>query len=342
MLRVNHADQPFFSRVRTLLTIHNIAYQGICSRDSLDYAGIDSSNFHPMSPFEYWGNVNFLKAGIELADGLNTVSKTYANEIQTDPELGMGLEGILIKRYKDFSGIINGIDYSEWNPETDPLIPARYSIYDLSGKGKCKKHLLQYFGLPQLRRRVPLIGIVSRLADQKGFDLIEESIQGMAALDLQLVVLGTGQKKYHDLFERIVAKYPQKIAARFSFDNRLAHMIEAGCDMFLMPSKFEPCGLNQLYSFRYGTIPIVRATGGLADTVIPYHDHDTTGTGFSFSEYASGAMMTAIKQALIAYADPDRWLDLTKRVMSQDWSWNKSAAQYVQLYQSILKKHAEG
>ena len=336
LIQINHGKNPFFEGVRTLLTIHNIAHQGIYPKESLDYAGINSSHFFPMSPFEYWGNVNFLKAGIEMADKVNTVSQTYASEIQTNAELGMGLEGALRRRHDDFSGIINGIDYSEWNPETDPLIPARYSLRDMSGKARCKGHLLKYFGLPQSRNRIPLIGIVSRLADQKGFDLIEEAIEVITGLDLQLVVLGTGQQKYHNLFQRLAAKYPEKIAARFSFDNGLAHKIEAGCDMFLMPSKFEPCGLNQLYSFRYGTIPIVRATGGLADTVVPYDGE--TGTGFRFFKYSAEELVFAIKHALRVYSDSGCWQTLVKRVMAQDWSWDKSASQYVQLYRSILTK----
>lgn len=341
LLQTNYRKNPFFAGVSTLFTIHNLAHQGLYSKESLDYAGIDSSHFYPLSPFEYWGKVNFMKAGIELADKLNTVSHTYSIEIQTNPELGMGLEGILRKRRVDLSGIVNGIDYNEWNPETDPLIPARFSMQDFSGKAECKKHLLKYFGLPQSPNRVPLIGIVSRLADQKGFDLMEESIKEITHLDLQLVVLGTGQKKYHDLFQQLAAQYPEKIAVRFSFDNELAHKIEAGSDMFLMPSRFEPCGLNQLYSFRYGTVPIVRATGGLADTVIPYDG--AKGTGFSFSEYSSKKMMAAIKQALMVYSDPVRWQALGIRIMSQDWSWDKSARQYMQLYRSIhLKKHPEG
>jgi starch synthase len=334
LVRTTYGKNPFFAETRTLLTIHNLAYQGIYKKESLDYAGIDISNFFPMSPFEYWGNVNFLKAGIELADKINTVSHTYSIEIQTNPELGAGLEGVLRRRSKDLSGIVNGIDYDEWNPETDPLIPARYSLRDLSGKAECKRSLLEYFGLPKPRKRTPLIGIVSRLADQKGFDLIEASIAEIADLDLQLVVLGTGQQKYHDLFQQLAVRYPQKIGIQLSFDNELAHRIEAGCDMFLMPSRFEPCGLNQLYSIRYGTIPIVRATGGLADTVIPYSGNE--GTGFSFRGYSSAEMMAAIRQALMVYADPVRWQALAMRIMSQDWSWNKSASQYVQLYRSIL------
>jgi starch synthase len=341
LLKINHATDPFYTGVGTLFTIHNLAYQGLYSAESLDYAGIGPSHFFPLSPFEYWGKVNFLKAGILQADKLNTVSPTYSIEIQASPELGMGLEDVLRSRSHDLSGVINGIDYNEWNPETDPLIPANYSRNDFSGKAECKKQLLKYFGLPQLPKRIPLFGIVSRLADQKGFDLIEESIKELTKLDLQLVVLGTGQNKYHDLFRQLAAKYSEKIAVRFSFDNALAHKIEAGCDMFLMPSRFEPCGLNQLYSFRYGTVPVVRATGGLADTVIPYDEEN--GTGFSFSGYSSTEMMAAIRQALTVYSDPVRWQALRARIMSQDWSWDKPAGQYMQLYRDIHRmKHPEG
>ncbi len=245
----------------------------------------------------------------------------------------MGLEGVLRDRQEDLSGIVNGIDYGEWDPEKDPLIPAPYSARDLSGKATCKEQLLQYFGLPRSRDRLPLIGIISRLADQKGFDLFAEAFGDLMALDLQLVVLGTGQKKYHDLFAKIASQYPGKVGVRLSFDNELAHKIEAGCDLFLMPSKFEPCGLNQLYSLRYGTIPIVRATGGLADTVSDYNRH--TGTGFRFSGYTSAEMLAAIKRALAVYSDQVQWQALMIRAMSQDWSWNRSAREYMELYRTI-------
>jgi starch synthase len=330
---VNLRKQPYFARVGTLFTIHNLAHQGLCPKESLTYAGIDLRHFYPKSPFEYWGQVSLMKSGIELADKVNTVSRTYSMEIQTEHEFGMGLEGVLLNRKKDLSGIVNGIDYAEWNPEMDPLIPAHFSIQDLSGKSKCKEHLLQCFGLPHSGNRVPLIGIVSRLADQKGFDLIEEAVDEIMALDLQLVILGTGQKKYHDLCTRIASQYPGKVGVRLSFDNELAHKIEAGSDLFLMPSKFEPCGLNQLYSLRYGTIPVVRATGGLADTVIDYAQDN--GTGFCFSGYTSGEMMTAIRRALAVYAIPVRWRALCIRAMSQDWSWNRSAGEYLNLYRKI-------
>jgi starch synthase len=340
LIKTHYRNDPFFEDIGTLFTIHNLAYQGLYSKDALDYAGIDHSYFYPASPFEYWGKVNFMKAGIELADKVNTVSQTYSVEIQTNPEHGMGLGGVLRSRKDDVSGIVNGMEYDEWNPDTDPLIPARFSARDLSGKARCKEHLLQYFGLRHPTNGIPLVGIVSRLADQKGFDLITEAIEEITALDLQMVVLGTGQQRYHDLLQQIASRYPGKIGIRLSFDNELAHKIEAGCDMFLMPSKFEPCGLNQLYSFRYGTIPIVRRTGGLADTVVPF-DHGK-GTGFSFLEYSSEGMMAAIRNALEVYSNPSRWRPLMIRAMSQDWSWSRSARQYLQLYQSIyIKRHPE-
>ncbi len=338
LVEFNYRRHPSYSNVGTLLTIHNLAHQGISPADALDYAGIDRSRFYPMSPFEYWGRVNLMKAGIELADKINTVSPTYAVEIQTLPEFGRGLEGVLRSRSKDLSGIVNGIDYEEWNPASDPFIPARFSSSDLSGKAACKKHLLSYFSLPNPRRRTPLIGIVSRLAEQKGFDLIAEAIEEIMAQNLQMIVLGTGRQKYHDLLQGIASRFPSKIGVRLAFDNELAHKIEAGCDMFLMPSRFEPCGLNQLYSFRYGTIPIVRKTGGLADTVIPANHQE--GTGFLFSEYSASAMTDAIKQALEAYSDRVLWKKLMIRAMTQDWSWDRSARQYMDLYRSIyLKRH---
>jgi starch synthase len=250
----------------------------------------------------------------------------------------MGLEYVLRKRREHLSGIVNGVDYDVWNPETDLFISAHYSSHDLSGKEACKKYLLRHFALDHSQNRVPLIGMISRLADQKGFDLIAEAIEEIMALDLRLVILGTGQKKYHNMLRQIASQYSGKMGLRLSFDNELAHKIEAGCDMFLMPSRFEPCGLNQLYSLRYGTIPVVRKTGGLADTVVPF-DRET-GTGFVFSEYSTDDMMAAIKQALKVYADPALWQALMIRAMSEDWSWDKSACQYMELYQSIYsKKH---
>jgi starch synthase len=333
MIRTGFRNHPVFGQTGTLFTIHNLAYQGVYPKEALHYAGIDKKYFYAMSPFEFWNKVNFMKAGILLADKVNTVSQTYAKEIQTSHEFGHGLEGVLQSRKDDVSGIVNGIDYQVWNPESDPLIPAHFSARDLSGKQRCREWLRNHFHLPQPADRTALIGIVSRLTDQKGFDLIEDSIQELMTLNVQLAVLGTGQEKYISLFQNIEALYPGKVAARFSFDNELAHKIEAGCDMFLMPSRYEPCGLNQLYSMRYGTIPIVRATGGLADTVVD--DSHENGTGFSFRRYSAPEMMHAIQRALEAYSNPAKWEALMLRAMNQNWSWNTSAQQYIDLYAKI-------
>jgi len=340
LLRTVYRDDPFFTGSGCLFTIHNLAFQGLFKAETMGWAGIDRSFFRPLSPFEYWGKVNFMKIGIQLADLVNTVSETYAREIQSGPEFGYGLEGVLKDRARDLFGIVNGIDYDDWNPETDALIPGRFSAGDLSGKAACKAALLQTMGLPQRRGRVPLMGIISRLADQKGFDLIGEAIERIAEQDMHMVVLGTGQLKYHELFQGMSARYPDKIAVKLGFDNRLAHQIEAGADMFLMPSKYEPCGLNQLYSLRYGTVPIVRATGGLADTIADYDIGADSGTGFVFTEYSSAAMMTAIERALVVFSDSERWQRLMVRDMLQRWSWEESARKYMGLYDRICRREA--
>jgi starch synthase len=341
LLSTVHKDDPFFRQSGCLFTIHNVAYQGLYEKEALGWAGIDDRYFAPLSPFEYWGKVNFMKIGILTADLISTVSATYAREIQSDPEYGCGLESTLKSRAGDLYGIVNGIDYDEWNPETDPLIAARYSQQDLSGKAACKTALLATMKLPLQKGRVPLIGIISRLADQKGFDLIGEAMERIAANDLQMVVLGTGQQKYHELLETSASRHPEKIATRLAFDNRLAHQIEAGADMFLMPSKYEPCGLNQLFSLRYGTVPIVRATGGLADTIADYRLEDDSGTGFTFTEYSAADMMTAIERALVIYSDSRRWRRLAMRGMQQRWSWEKSAQEYINLYTKICRKKSD-
>lgn len=340
IIRTNYSQSPFFKNAGTLFTIHNLAYQGIYPKPVLRFAGIDDRHFYPMSPFEYWNKVNFMKAGILMADKVNTVSETYAVEIQTGREYGHGLEGVLRSRRMDVSGIVNGIDYEEWNPQSDPWIPAHYSANDLSGKGKCKEHLLQHIGLPPRRSRTPLIGMVSRLADQKGFDLLAQAIPDIMALNVQMVLLGVGQRKYHELLRKIALEYPDKIAVKLAFDDALAHRIEAGSDMLLMPSRYEPCGLSQLISLRYGTIPVVRATGGLADTVVPHEKKN--GTGFSFEKYSVDAMTAALKQAVSVYSDESRWHALMIRAMAEDWSWNRSAEKYWRLYRNIYsRRHPE-
>jgi starch synthase len=338
ILRTAHKNDAFWERIGCLYTIHNVAYQGLYPKEILGWAGIDSGCFRPSSPFEFWGKVNLMKIGIELADLVSTVSETYAREIQSDPEYGCGLEGSLRNRGHDLYGILNGIDYDEWNPETDPQIPAHYSADDFNGKALCKAELLKTMRLPERNGRTPLIGIVSRLADQKGFDLIGEAIEQIVSLDLQMAVLGIGQRKYHELFEDASSRYPDKVAVKLDFDNRLAHQIEAGADMFLMPSRYEPCGLNQLYSLRYGTAPIVRVTGGLADTITDFDAPGDRGTGFVFKKYSVAEMLAAIERALAAFRDEGRWRRLVERGMRQRWSWEDSARKYLRLYEKICRR----
>ena len=339
---------PFYlqrniGRTATLFSIHNLAYQGVQPADIIPTAEIPHHHFYPMSPFEFYGQVNMMKIGIVFSDLINTVSPTYAREIQKDREFGCGLEGVLRSRASDLSGIVNGIDYTIWNPEVDKLIPHNFSAADLEGKAKNKKELLKRNSLPAPKagKRVPVIGIISRLADQKGFDILEETLDKIMQLDLQMVVLGTGQRKYHEMFEAAAKRYPDKLAVNLAFDNALAHLIEAGSDMFLMPSRYEPCGLNQLYSLRYGTIPIVRATGGLADTIADYKPVSGKGTGFVFKQYSAEALLESVKRAVAQFGDPDAWGGLVANAMAADYSWASSAKHYIALYNRALAKVAE-
>jgi len=335
ILRTTFQNHPFFLRTGTLFTIHNLAYQGQFPRDSLGLAGIDDLHFRPGSAFEFWGKVNFMKVGILSADLVNTVSETYAREIQSGPEHGHGLEGALRSRGADLAGIVNGIDYGEWNPMEDPLLAGHYSADDLAGKGRCKADLLERFGLPAGDTEVPVVGMVSRLAEQKGLDLIAHAADEIAAQNLKFVALGEGQQRYHHLLWHLAGRHPTRISVRVAFDGDLAHRIYAGSDMFLMPSRYEPCGLNQLIALRYGSIPIVRATGGLVDTVINHDPITGDGTGFSFQHYSAAEMMVALGRALALYSEPARWREMARRAMRQDWSWGGSARKYMNLYQRI-------
>jgi starch synthase len=338
LLKTVYSQDDFFGGVATLFSVHNLGYQGNFPPSTLPKTGLNVDLFRPLGPLEYWNQVSFLKAGLVYADLVNTVSQRYAQEIQSDHEYGLGMEGVLKSRREDLYGIINGIDYRVWNPETDRLIPYRYSKDDLSGKEKDKFELLKKARLPLPSGRVPLIGIISRLADQKGFDLIAEVIDQIMSLDLQLVLLGTGDEKYHLLFKKIRRKYRQKAGISLTFDNQLAHIIEAGADIFLMPSRYEPCGLNQLYSLRYGTIPVVRETGGLADTIKDYEPRSGTGNGFVFRNYDSQEMLGAIKRALSLFQDRISWEKLMIRAMEENFSWEKSAQNYIHLYQKAIAK----
>ena len=332
-LRELYRDDAELSRAGVVFSIHNLGYLGQFGPEVLPRLGFPRERCVPGSPFEYNGGVSSLKVGIEFADYVNTVSERYAEEISSSPEFGLGLEGVLAEK-RDAGrlvGILNGVDYSVWDPRTDTLIPARFSADDLSGKATCKRELLRRSGLAGKDAR-PLIGMVSRLADQKGFDLLRERAEDIVDAGATLVVLGTGQPEYHEFLSRLAADHSDAVAAHLTFDNDLAHLIEAGADMFLMPSRYEPCGLNQMYSLRYGTVPIVRATGGLADTVRDYGAPGGGGTGFVFEEYTADAMFEAVSRALEAFADRPAWVALMRRGMELDFSWDASAAKYVGLY----------
>ncbi len=336
-LRTAERDHPFFKGARTVLTIHNVAYQGLFPAETFDALGISKSLYYPTSPFEFWGKVNFLKAGIHYADLVTTVSETYAQEIQSANEFGYGLEGVLRDRRSALAGVINGVDYDSWSPQRDTLIKKNYDENSIDDKAHNKADLLRLCGFTKDRQHKPLIGVISRLADQKGFDLIEEIAAELFALDISFVLLGTGQEKYHELFLDIEKQYPDRVKVFLKFDDALAHKIEAGADIFLMPSRFEPCGLNQMYSLRYGTIPVARKTGGLADTIVDFSEAKGRATGFLFEEYTGAALLEAIKLALKQFSNLKTWRALQKRAMKKDFSWKKSAKRYAELYAGLAK-----
>ena len=332
-LKTLYKDDPIFKGSKTVLTIHNLAYQGTFKMKRFPVLGLPEEEFYPTAPFEFYGKVNFLKGGIVHADKITTVSERYAQEIQTD-ELGCGLNGVLVERKPDLMGILNGVDYSIWSPSRDKRIPYTYHVANLSGKRMNKVELLGRYSLP-VREKVPLIGVISRLADQKGFDLFEKIAEAVFAMDIQMIVLGTGDKKYHELFTGLEKRYPDKIRACLTFDDDLAHWIEAASDIFLMPSQFEPCGLNQMYSLRYGTVPIVREIGGLADTINDFDPDSGQGTGFVFKEYSSEELLKTIKRAVDTYSKKRVWTKIMKSGMKLDFSWARSARKYNELFRSL-------
>jgi starch synthase len=331
-LRADASRYPGLENVRTVLTIHNLGYQGLFWHFDWHLLNLDWRYFTP-DWLEFYGKINYLKGGIVCADAITTVSPTYAAEIQT-PELGCGLEGVLAARRAALVGILNGADYSEWNPEHDRYIIQHYSATDLRGKAACKADLQASVGL-SVNPKVPLIGIVSRLAAQKGFDLLGEVAPRLLSKQLQVVVLGSGEAEYQELLSTLARKHPKRLALRIAFDNALAHKIEAGSDMFLMPSRYEPCGLNQIYSMRYGTIPVVRATGGLQDTVTDIDAATGAGTGLKFSDYTGAALLACIERALHAYRTPKRWQQLIQNAMRADFAWDQSAQAYADLYRRL-------
>ncbi|HPT28904.1 MAG TPA: glycogen synthase GlgA [Bryobacteraceae bacterium] len=322
-------SNPAFHDVRTVFTIHNLGYHGRFSANLLPDLGLNAGWMTP-DKLEYYGDISYLKAGITMSDWVTTVSPAYAREIQT-PEGGFGFDGIMRSVSGHLSGILNGVDYSEWSPEIDPLIPAQFSAADLAGKRACKKALLDEFHLSSDNLDRPLIGIVSRFAGQKGFDLIAGLSHYFSHQDVQLVVLGSGETRYENLFNDWHRWLPEKVGVWIGYNNALAHRIEAGADMFLMPSLYEPCGLNQIYSLRYGTVPVVRATGGLDDTI-------QKETGFKFHEYSVPALEAVLDEALAAFRNHRNWVARMKRGMAKDFSWAASARQYSELYAQLAAR----
>lgn len=327
-LKTLYANDAFYKNTRTILTIHNIGYQGLFPKEEFPKLGLDWSLFN-IEGLEFYGKLNLLKGGMEFCDIINTVSPTYSKEIQTK-EFGFGLEGVLNKRRDSVFGILNGLDYSIWNPETDKFIAKNFSAQDLEAKYKNKEDLQKLYKLPA-RKEVPLFGIVSRLAEQKGFDILAEGIDVICNMNLQLVILGTGDQRYHDILGDMVKIYPKVISLNLKFDDPLAHKIYAGSDIFVMPSKYEPCGLGQLISLRYATIPLVFKTGGLADTV-------NRDNGFIFDKYSKDGLIKTVKKAAGAFNNKNKWNALMLKAISCDFSWKESAKEYVRLYGKAAKK----
>jgi len=335
-LKTHYRSDKFFADTKSVLTIHNLGYQGRFPAEKFPSLDLPWDYFTP-DGLEYFGQVNYLKGGILYADQVTTVSPTYAKEIQTR-EFGAGLEGVLKTRANNLTGILNGVDYEAWNPESDKLIPTNFSVDDLDGKIECRRVMLKEMGLPA-NAEGPVIGMVTRLAEQKGLDIIASSIKDIAKLNCSLVILGTGDPVYHDLLEKAAKKYPENVAVKLTFSNELAHLIEAGSDIFAMPSKYEPCGLNQMYSLKYGTVPLVSKTGGLKDTIV--NATTTTvkngkATGFVMNSISPRSFVTALKKAVEMYrANPDDWTSLMLNGMKKDFSWNTQATAYMSMYKKL-------
>jgi starch synthase len=336
LLRTRYVKDEALQELPVVFTIHNMGYHGAFPRETMKKIGLPESLFD-VELMEFYGRVNFLKGALIFSDYLTTVSPKYAEEIKT-VEFGHGLDGVIRNRADRLTGILNGVDYAAWSPERDKLIAARYSPKDLSGKLTCKKDLVEVFGLPPETVEKPVIGIVSRFAGQKGFDLIEQVAADLLAEDVAVTALGAGEAKYEKLFRELAKAYPTKFSVKVAYDNALAHKVEAGADIFLMPSRYEPCGLNQIYSLKYGTVPVVRATGGLDDTIEAFDPATGGGTGFKFQAYDGPSLLGAIQQALSIFRnEPVAWRRTQLNGMAKDFSWQASAAEYVKLYEASWK-----
>lgn len=322
-------------KIATIYSVHNMGYLGLFKKEELPITGFSWDMF-TSDKLEFWDQISLAKAGLVFTDIISTVSETYAKEIQT-PEFGFGLDGLLRFRKDDTFGVINGLDYSVWNPERDPNIPKKYGIKSILLKAENKKALQKKSEL-DVKASIPLLGMTTRLAAQKGFDIFSGALDRIIGLNCQIVILGTGDQKYHDLLKQKKREYEGQLAVKLGFDAELAELIYAGSDMFLMPSKYEPCGLGQLISFKYGTVPVVRKTGGLADTVHEFNPKTGVGDGFVFEEYSADALFNAIKRGITAYKNKKSWRALLEKIMAYDYSWEKSAAKYVDLYKLAQKK----
>jgi len=333
-LKTVYSGDPSFDGTKTLFTIHNLAFPGLFGADQIQKFALPDWIYRTEAGIEFYNLASALKAGLVFSDAISTVSPRYAAEIQT-PEFGEKFDGLLRARAKDLFGILNGVDYDEWNPETDQYLAANYSVSDLSGKKKCKRDLLNVFGLPENLDR-PLIGCISRLSNQKGFDLILSIADRILDQGAAFVLLGSGEEVYERAFQALRDARRSQVGVYLGFSNELAHKIEAGADMFLMPSRFEPCGLNQMYSLKYGTVPIVRAAGGLDDTIENFDSTSLAGNGFKFHEYEADRLLETVQEALRVYSKDDLWQALILNGMRADYSWNRSARQYVELYQRLV------
>lgn len=333
LLKFAYAQDPFFAYTRSLFTIHNLAYQGLFEREVLSRTGLPDSLFN-MEDLEFYGKVNYLKGGILYSTALSTVSRRYSQEIQT-PEFGYRLDGLLRKRRDRLFGILNGVDYADWNPATDKFIIRPFDPTYLDGKKECKKDLLRAFSLDTVKEETPVIGMVSRLAGQKGFDIVCESLEEIFKMGAVLVVLGMGEEVFQKALGAAREESPGSLGLKIAFDESLSHKIYAGSDMFLIPSRYEPCGLTQMYSLRYGTVPVVRATGGLDDTIQEYDAAQGTGNGFKFQEYSAAALLSSLKKAISVHRQKERWRPLVQKAMACDFSWEISAREYLRLYQRL-------
>ena len=335
LLRGGYAP-PGLAQTPAVLTIHNLAYQGVFDANWLPRLGF-GWDLMRVDALEYWGRISYLKGGLMFSRMITTVSPRYAQEIQT-PEFGFGFDGLLRRRAGELVGVLNGIDYDQWDPAHDPYLPEPYDATNVAGKRSAKRVMLEVFGLPTDEDALdrPVVGMISRLVDQKGFDLVAEIADLLGTIDASFVLLGSGDGRYEDMWRGLASRYPDRIAVRIGFDESLAHRIEGGADLFLMPSRFEPCGLNQMYSLRYGTVPVVRAVGGLSDTVRDFDPRTGEGTGFSFTGYSAQALLDTLGRALETYRDRKTWRVIQRRGMLHDFSWDASAREYVKVYERAM------